>query len=135
MTRDPKTDMVPKYAIMKVTAQPVKPQGNLYGFASVKIGGIRIEGFRILADEDKRLFVGMPCKPDKSSSTGCRNMVYIDREHKDDFNNAVLRAHYDAVDFLMERTWRKCPSTKKRMSAWAIRWQNPKRKPTDTNDE
>ena len=89
---------------MEITARPVTPQGNLYGFASVKVGGIRIDDFKILADKDQRLFVGMPSKPDKTSTTGYRNTVFVDKDFKDDFNKAILSAHHDAVEVLMERT-------------------------------
>jgi DNA-binding cell septation regulator SpoVG len=88
---------------MEITARPIEPQGNLYGFASIKIGGIKIDDFKILADKDKKLFVGMPSKPDKTSNTGYRNTVFVDKDYKDDFNKAVLSAHYDAVEALMER--------------------------------
>jgi len=88
---------------MEITARPVEPQGNLYGFASVKIGGIKIDDFKILADKDGKLFVGMPSKPDKTSNTGYRSTVHVDKDMRDDFNKAVLSAHYDAVEVLMER--------------------------------
>jgi len=94
------TDAPPK---MEITARPVEPQGNLYGFASVKIGGIKIDDFKILADKDGKLFVGMPSKPDKTSNTGYRSTVHVDKDMRDDFNKAVLSAHYDAVEVLMER--------------------------------
>jgi DNA-binding cell septation regulator SpoVG len=103
---------------MEVTARPIEPQGNLYGFASVKIGGIKIEDFKILADKDKKLFVGMPSKPDKTSNTGYRNTVFVDKDFKDDFNKTVLSAHYDAVGVLMERAdkMRSTPDAPERMA-------------------
>jgi DNA-binding cell septation regulator SpoVG len=103
---------------MEVTARPIEPQGNLYGFASVKIGGIKIDDFKILADKDKKLFVGMPSKPDKTSNTGYRSTVFVDKDYKDDFNKAVLSAHYDAVEVLMERAdkMRSAPAAQERMA-------------------
>jgi len=88
---------------MEVTARPIEPQGNLYGFASVKIGGVKIDDFKILADKDGHLFVGMPSKPDKSSNTGYRSTVHVDKDMRDDFTKTVLSAHYDAVERVMER--------------------------------
>jgi len=96
MAIDPKTDM-------EITARPIETQSNLYGFASEKSGGIRTDDFKILADKDQKLFVGMPSKPDKTSNTGYRNTVVIDKDFKDDFNKAVLSAHHDAVEALMNR--------------------------------
>ena len=88
---------------MEVTARPIEPKGNLYGFASVKIGGIKIDDFKIAADKEGFLFVGMPSKPDKTSKSGYRNTVQIDKDFREDFNKAVLSAHNDAVEALMER--------------------------------
>ena len=98
---------------MEITARPIEQQGNLYGFASVKIGGIRIDDFKIVADKDKKLFVGMPSKPDKSSNTGYRNTVFVDKDFKDDFNKAVLKAHYDAVEILMDKAEKIRPAPDK----------------------
>jgi DNA-binding cell septation regulator SpoVG len=88
---------------LEVTARPIAPQGNLYGFASVKIGGLTVDDFKIVADKDGKLFVGMPSKPDKASKTGYRNTVRIDPEYREAFGKAVLGAHYDAVEALTER--------------------------------
>jgi DNA-binding cell septation regulator SpoVG len=87
----------------EITARPIEPQGNLYGFASVKIGGMTVDDFKIVADKDGKLFVGMPSKADKGSRTGYRNTVHIDKDFREDFGKAVLGAHYDAVEALAER--------------------------------
>ena len=83
---------------MEVTARPIAPQGNLYGFASVKIGGVTVDDFKVLADKDGKLFVGAPSKPDRSGKTGYRNVAHIDKDFRADFSAAVLSAHYDAVE-------------------------------------
>ena len=88
---------------MEVTARPIEPLGNLYGFASVKIGGVKIDDFKIVADKNGELFVGMPSKPDKTSNSGYRNTVSVGKDFKDDFNKKILAAHYDAVEVLMEK--------------------------------
>ena len=95
---------------IQVTARPIEPQGNLYGFASVTVGGVRIDDFKIVADKDGKLFVGMPSKPDKSSKTGYRNTVLIDKDFRDEFSEAVLRAHYDAVEQEMARAEKMRPA-------------------------
>jgi DNA-binding cell septation regulator SpoVG len=103
---------------LEVTARPIEPQGNLYGFASVTVGGIRIDDFKIVADKDGKLFVGMPSKPDKSSKTGYRNTVHVDKDVREDFTKAVLGAHYDAVERVMERAanMRAAPDKPERMA-------------------
>ena len=100
-------DMYNKWAVelakdseneMDVTVRPIEPQGNLYGFASVTIGGIRIDDFKIVENKEGELFVGMPSKPDKTSKTGYRNTVFVDKEFRDDFNEAVIDKYHEAVE-------------------------------------
>jgi len=89
---------------MDITVRPIAPQGNLYGFASVTVGGIRIDDFKILQNKDGGMFVGMPSKPDKTSTTGYRNTVFVDKEFKDDFNTAVVGKYHEAIEQAQERT-------------------------------
>ena len=88
---------------MEITARPITPQGNLYGFASVTIGGVRVDDFKIVENKDGELFVGMPSKPDKSSQTGYRNTVHVDKDFKDDFSAAVIGAYHSAVEQAKDR--------------------------------
>ena len=83
---------------IEVTARPIEPQGNLYGFASIKIGAVTVNDFKIVGNKDGELFVGMPSKPDKTSKTGYRNTVYVDKEYHGDFNAAVIGAYHAAVE-------------------------------------
>ena len=83
---------------MDVTVRPIEPQGNLYGFASVTVNGIRIDDFKIVENKDGELFVGMPSKPDKTSKTGYRNTVHIEKGYKANFDDAVIRNYYAAVE-------------------------------------
>ena len=82
---------------MEVTVRPIAPQGNLYGFASVKIGGMTVHDFKIVENKDGELFVGMPSKPDKSSKTGYRNTVNIEQGFKSAFDDEVIRYYYAAA--------------------------------------
>lgn len=83
---------------MEVTARPIEPKGNLLGFASVKIGPVTIDDFKIVENKDGELFVGAPSKPDKGSKTGYRPTVWIDKDSKDDFSGKVLGAYHSAVE-------------------------------------
>ena len=85
-------------AVMDITVRPIEPQGNLYGFASVTVNGIRIDDFKIVENKDGELFVGMPSKPDKKSDTGYRNTVFVDKDSRDDFNAAVIGKYHEAVE-------------------------------------
>ena len=82
---------------MNISVRPIEPQGNLYGFASVTVGGIRIDDFKIVTNKEGDLFVGMPSKPDKTNSTGYRNTVFVDKDFKDDFNAAVIGKYKAAI--------------------------------------
>jgi DNA-binding cell septation regulator SpoVG len=83
---------------MDIAVRPIEPQGNLYGFASVTVGGIKIDDFKIVQNKDGELFVGMPSKPDKSSTTGYRNTVFVDKDFREDFNAAVIDKYHTAVE-------------------------------------
>jgi DNA-binding cell septation regulator SpoVG len=82
---------------MDISVRPIEPQGNLYGFASVIVGGIKIDDFKIVRNKDGELFVGMPSKPDKTSTTGYRNTVFVDKDFKDDFNAALIGKYQAAI--------------------------------------
>jgi len=85
-------------AAMDITVRPVDPKGgNLYGFASITVGGIKIDDFKIVENKDGELFVGMPSKPDKSSKTGYRNTVFVDKDIKNSFDAAVIGKYNAAV--------------------------------------
>ena len=90
-------------ADMDITVRPIEPQGNLYGFASVTVGGIRIDDFKIVENKDGDLFVGMPSKPDKESDTGYRNTVYVDKDYREDFSAAVIGKYHEAVEKAQNR--------------------------------
>jgi len=79
---------------MEVTVHPVTPQGNLRGFASIKFGNITIHDFKIVENKNGNLFVSLPSKPDKSSETGYRNTVQIDKGFKAAFDEEVIRKYY-----------------------------------------
>ena len=88
---------------MDITVRPIEPQGNLYGFASIAVGGLKIDNFKILTNKDGNLFVGMPSKPDKTSVTGYRNTVFVDEDFKEDFQAAVINKYHEAVEQAQNR--------------------------------
>ena len=98
---------------MVVSARPIEQLGNLHGFASVTIGGIRIDDFKIVENKDGELFVGMPSRPDKNSETGYRNTVFIEKEHREDFNAAVLDKYRTALEKAQTRTEKTPPAQEK----------------------
>jgi len=74
----------------------IEPRGNLCGFASVTVGGITINDFKIVKNNEGELFVGMPSRPDKASSTGYRNTVYVEKEYLNNLNNLII-SEYNSI--------------------------------------
>ena len=88
---------------IEVTVKPIEPQGNLYGFASVKVGGITMKDFKIVANKDGELFVSMPSRADNKTQSGYRNTVFVDKEFMEAFNGAVVDAYHTAVEKVQDR--------------------------------
>ena len=87
-----------KFKSMEITVRPFEPKDKLYGYASVKVSGITIDGFKIVENKAGELFVGYPSKKDGKSKTGYRNTVFVDKDFKDIFNERVMRAYHLAVE-------------------------------------
>lgn len=90
---------------LDVTARLIEPKGNLVGFASLKINDcFVIDDFRIL-QSDKGLFVGMPSKPDRNSTSGYRETARpITKEFRSELTDAVAAAYHAEVDKLQARS-------------------------------
>lgn len=87
-----------------VSVRPIEPKGNLVAFASVCFAGsFVVDDFKVL-QSDKGLFVGMPSKPDKSSTTGYRDTAKpITAEFRTDLTGAVVAAYQAALEKLQNR--------------------------------
>ena len=88
---------------MEVNIHSFEPKGNLLGFASIKFNeAITVYDFRIIQGENG-LFVGMPSKPDQSSTTGFRNTFFIDKAYLGEFNAAVIGAYQRSQEQSIDR--------------------------------
>lgn len=86
---------------MDISVRTIDPIGQLHGYASVKIGGMTVDDFKIFErKEDGELFVGMPSKKGKG---GFHDTVRIDKDFREDFNNAVIDAYHKEGEKLMAR--------------------------------
>lgn len=101
---------------MEITVRPIEPQGNLLGFASVKVGPITMDNFKIVEGKDG-LFVGMPSRPDKNSDTGYRNTVWIDKDSKEAFGEKVLGEYHLAAEQARSRPAPEKPRIDEQMKA------------------
>lgn len=99
-----RTDAMLKEAIpIEVSVRPIEPQGKLIGFASVNIGGVVIDDFKVV-DGKNGIFLGAPSKPDPTSRTGYRSTVRIpDRATQERINAAGTQAYHAAVEKLIAR--------------------------------
>ena len=99
-----RTDAMLREAVpIEVSVRPIEPQGKLIGFASVNIGGVVIDDFKVV-DGKNGIFLGAPSKPDPTSRTGYRSTVRIpDRATQERINAAGVQAYHVAVEKLIAR--------------------------------
>ena len=106
---------------VEVSVRPIEPQGKLLGFASVKIGGVVIDDFKVV-DGKNGIFLGAPSKPDPTSRTGYRSTVRInDRATQERLNTAGAQAYHSAVEKLIARAEAVRPTPIKEQMAQAAR--------------
>lgn len=88
---------------IEVSVRPIEPQGKLIGFASVNIGGVVIDDFKVVEGKNG-IFLGTPSKPDPTSRTGYRSTVRIpDRATQERINAAGVQAYHRAVEQLVAK--------------------------------
>lgn len=85
------------------SVRPIEPQGKLIGFASVTIGGMTIEDFKVVNGKNG-IFLGAPSKANPASRTGYRTTVRIfDRELQERLNEQAEAGYTQAVEKLIAR--------------------------------
>ena len=106
---------------ISVTVRPIEPQGKLIGFASVNIGGVVIDDFKVVNGENG-IFLGSPSKADANSRTGYRNTVRVmDRDLKARMDAVTAEAYGQAVDKLLARAEAVRPAPIKEQMAQAAK--------------
>lgn len=106
---------------ISVTVRPIEPQGKLIGFASVNIGGVVIDDFKVVNGENG-IFLGSPSKADANSRTGYRNTVrVVDRDLKARMDAVTAEAYGQAVDKLLARAKAVRPAPIKEQMAQAAK--------------
>jgi len=103
---------------IEVHARPITPIGNLVGFASVKFNdAFVVEDFKILQN-DKGMYVGMPSKPDKNSTSGYRDTAKpITAEFRAELTGAVVEAYQAAVEKIQAKAASIAPTSIKEQLA------------------
>ena len=88
---------------IEVTVRPIEPQGKLIGFASVNIGGIVIDDFKVVNGKNG-IFLGEPSKPDPTTRTGYRSTARVtNRALQERLSAAAADGYNVAVEKLIAR--------------------------------
>ena len=81
----------------------MRPQGKLIGFASVNIGGIVIDDFKVVNGKNG-IFLGEPSKPDPTTRTGYRSTARVtNRALQERLSAAAADGYNVAVEKLIAR--------------------------------
>ena len=118
-----RTDAVLQEAVVpiEVTVRPIEPQGKLIGFASVNIGGMVVDDFRVI-DGKNGVFLGAPSKPDPTSRTGYRSTARVmDRHLQERLDAAAAQGYTQAVEKLIARAEALRPAPIKEQMAKAAK--------------
>lgn len=88
---------------IEVSVRPIEPQGKLLGFASVNIGGVVIDDFKVV-DGKNGVFLGAPSKADPSTRSGYRSTARVtDRGLQQRLDALTVDAYGRAVEKLLAR--------------------------------
>ena len=88
---------------VEVSVRPIEPQGKLLGFASVNIGGVVIDDFKVV-DGKNGMFLSPPSKEAPGTRSGYRRTVQVsDRSLQERLDALTKDAYGRAVEKLVAR--------------------------------
>ena len=88
---------------VEVTVRPITPQGNMLGFASVNIGGVVVDDFKVMNGKNG-MFLSPPSKPAPGTRSGYVSTTRIrGRELQERLNALTVDAYNQAVEKLIAR--------------------------------
>jgi spoVG len=88
---------------VEVSVRPIVPQGNLKGFASVKIGAVEIDDFKVV-DGKNGMFLSPPSKEAPGTRRGYRSTTRVlDRGLQERLDALTRDAYAQAVEKLVAR--------------------------------
>ena len=87
---------------IEVSVRPIESQGKLIGFASVNIGGIVIDDFKVVNGKNG-IFLGEPSKPDPTTRTGYRSTARVTNRALQERLSAAADGYNMAVEKLIAR--------------------------------
>ena len=104
---------------VEVSVRPIEPQGKPIGFASVNIGGMAVDDFKVVNGKNG-VFLGAPSKPDPTTRTGYRSTARVtDRALQERLDTAAAQGYAVAVEKLIARAEAVRPAPIKEQMAQA----------------
>ena len=105
----------------QVSVRPIEPQGKLIGFASVNVGGVIVDDFKVV-DGKNGIFLGAPSKPDPTTRTGYRATARVaNRDVQAQLDKAAAQGYSLAVEKLLARAEAVRPASIKEQMAQAAK--------------
>lgn len=106
---------------VEVSVRPIEPMGKLLGYASVKIGGITVDDFKVVNGRNG-VFLGSPSKPDPGTRSGYRSTARVtDRGLQERLDALAVDAYNAAVEKLVSRAEALRPAPIKEQMAKAAK--------------
>ena len=87
---------------VEVNVRAIEPRGKLIGLAEVKIGGLRVDDFKVFNGDDG-LFLGAPSVKDPNVRGGFRRTARADGDLQAVLDNKALDGYNAAVEKLVAR--------------------------------
>ncbi|MCD7947885.1 MAG: SpoVG [Oscillospiraceae bacterium] len=87
---------------VEVNVRAIEPRGKLIGLAEVKIGGLKVDDFKVF-NGDEGLFLGPPSVRDSSARGGFRRTARADNDLQEVLNSKALDGYNAARDKLVAR--------------------------------
>lgn len=95
-------DEAVKLRVEQAVAAATEPQGKVIGFASVTVGGITVDDFKVVNGKNG-LFLGAPSKEAPGTRYGYRATARVDRAVQEKLDSAAYGAYNAAVEKLVAR--------------------------------
>ncbi len=88
---------------IEVSVRPIEPQGKVLGFASVNIGGVVVDDFKVV-DGKNGVFLAPPSKADPKSRSGYRSTARVlDQNLQERLDALTVDSYGQAVEKLVAR--------------------------------
>ena len=108
---------------IEVSVRPIEPMGKLLGYASVNIGGVVVDDFKVV-DGKNGIFLSAPSKEAPGTRYGYRATARVSRDVQEKLDSAAYGAYNAAVEKLVARAEAVRPAPIKEQMAKAAEAAN-----------